>query len=168
MSYLRKIIFPALLIGIVITESCNKGIEPVYDSPGFSGRVTFKGTWPDSIKRTFIVVFDSLLEEPNDFTLYNLKFISGGIPTGVSYFDYNSRDSALVQIDPGTYAYVAVVQQKTETISLLRKDWIVAGIYYTNDDTTNPGRLIIPSDGFVRNINILCDFDNPPPQPPGG
>ncbi|HSD63314.1 MAG TPA: hypothetical protein VLB50_05920, partial [Ignavibacteriaceae bacterium] len=70
-------------------------------------------------------------------------------------------------ISAGSYAYVVVVQQKTPQISLNKKDWIVAGVYYANGDTTQPGRLIIPENSFIKNINIICDFDNPPPQPPG-
>lgn len=166
MFWLKRIIFPLLFIIILIVVGCNKGLEPEYDNPGFSGRVTFKGTWPDSIKRTYIIVFDSLLEESNDFNLYNIKFISGELPFGLSYYEFDSRDSALIPIDAGVYAYVAVVQQATPQPSFNVKDWIVAGVYYANTDTTRPGQLVISSDTFVKNINITCDFNNPPPQPP--
>lgn len=168
MFYLKRIFLPILFIALLIAQGCNKGIEPEYDIPGFSGRITFEGTWPDSIQRTHIVVFDSLLKEPNDFSLYNLKFISNEIPYGVSYYNFDSGDSAFVPIEAGTYAYVAVVQQKTIQLSLLRKDWTVVGIYYANGDTTHPGQLVIPVKAYVKNINIICDFNNPPPQPPGG
>ncbi|MGB5289281.1 MAG: hypothetical protein WBN42_12415, partial [Ignavibacteriaceae bacterium] len=68
----------------------------------------------------------------------------------------------------GSYAYVAVVQQSTENLSLARKDWFVSGVYYANGDTTKPGTMVIPDSTFVKNINITVDFSNPPPQPPGG
>lgn len=170
MLLLKRILLPVLFIIILISEGCDKGIEPrpADEVPGFSGRITFIGAWPDSITRTLIVVFDSLLEEPDDFSLYNLKFISDTIPGGVSYYDFDSRNNPSVPIHAGDFAYVAVVQQKTPLLSLLRKDWIVAGIYYAYGDTTHPGRLIIPDKTFIRNINIWCDFNNPPPQPPGG
>jgi hypothetical protein len=71
-------------------------------------------------------------------------------------------------IEPGEYAYLAVAQQSTPEISYLRKDWFVAGVYYAEGDTTMPGILTIPENTNVDSINILCDFDNPPPQPPGG
>ncbi|MBK6912601.1 MAG: hypothetical protein IPH11_02590 [Ignavibacteriales bacterium] len=45
---------------------------------------------------------------------------------------------------------------------------MVAGIYYAEGDSANPGKLIIPQGQLVTNINIKCDFDNLPPQPPGG
>lgn len=168
MFTLKYIISFILLIFSLLAAGCDKGIEPRTDVTGFSGRITFKGAWPDSIKRTYVVAFDSLLETPNDFNLYNIKFISAEIPLGVSYYDFDSRDSALVPIEAGKFDYVVVVQQKTPQISLFRKDWIVAGVYYANGDTTNPGKLIIPENSFIRNVNIICDFDNPPPQPPGG
>jgi hypothetical protein len=168
MLYPKRIIFPVLFIALLISEGCNKGIEPEYDNPGFSGRVTFQGTWPDSIKRTYIIVFDSLLEEPNDFNLYNIKFLSGELPFGVAYYDFDSRDSALIPINTGVYAYVAVVQQATDQISFDPKKWIVAGVYHANNDTTQPGQLVISHNAFVKNINIICDFNNPPPQPTGG
>lgn len=165
---LKVLLIALLFIALLIENGCDKGIEPVTDITGFSGRITFQGSWPDSIQRTFVVVFDSLLEKPDDFNLFNIKFISNQISSGLSYYDYDSRDSALIPIIAGSFAYIAVVQQKTPEISLNRQDWIVAGVYYTNGDTTHPGRLVIPQNSFVRNINIICDFDNPPPQPPGG
>ena len=170
MLFQKRIMYIFLFIILLIFEGCDKGIEPrpADEVPGFGGRITFVGTWPDSVKRTFIVAFDSLLEEPNDFSLYNLKFISDSIPTGVSFYDFDSRKDPVVSIEAGNYAYVVVVQQKTPTISLRRQDWIVAGVYYAYGDTTHPGELIIPQKTFVRNINIWCDFNNPPPQPPGG
>jgi hypothetical protein len=169
MLNIKKIIFPFFLLIFLISEGCDKGIEPrpADEIPGFGGRITFVGTWPDSIRRTFIVAFDSLLESPDDFSLYNLKFISDSIPSGVNYFDYDSRINPIVPVASGNYAYLIVVQQKTPNISLDRKDWIVSGVYYTLGDTTHPGELTIPDKSFVKNINIWCDFNNPPPQPPG-
>lgn len=168
MLSLKRIILPVLFITILISEGCDKGIEPrpADEVPGFSGRITFVGAWPDSIKRTHIVVFDSLLEDANDFNVFNLKFVSDSIPVGINYYDYDSRNNPFLPIAAGEYAYVAVVQQKTENISFSRNDWTVAGIYYAYGDTTHPGQLIIPDKTLIRNINILCDFNNPPPQPP--
>ena len=170
MLVLKRIILPFLFAAVLISEGCDKGIEPrpADEVPGFSGRITFVGAWPDSITRTHLVVFDSLLEEPNDFSLYNLKFISDTIPYGVQYYDYDSRVDPYVPITAGSFAYIAVVQQKTKNLSLSRKDWTVAGIFYAYGDTTNPGRLTIPEKTFVKNINIWCNFYDPPPQPPGG
>ena len=103
-----------------------------------------------------------------DFNPFNLKFVSLEIPYGIRTYNFNSTDSSYISIGAGIYHYVAVAQQKTTDLSLNRKDWSVAGVYYKNGDTSNPGILEIPENTLVRNINIVCDFNNPPQQPPGG
>ena len=170
MHYIKCITLPVLFTVLLLTGGCDKGIEPrpADEVPGFGGRITFIGTWPDSIQRSYVVAFDSLLESPDDFNIFNLKFLSSELPFGVTTYDYDSRDSALIHINPGAFSYVAVVQQSTPQPSLNPNDWIVAGIYYAYGDTTNPGKLVIPEKTFVKNIDIRCDFNNPPPQPGGG
>jgi hypothetical protein len=164
----------ALLILMLFAIACDDhGIEPKPpESSGFSGTVRFLNEWPDSIKRTFIVVFENPLLTPEDFTIFNLKFLSREIPLNTPIFQFSSLDSAYIPTTPGpfpsgTYAYIAVVQQSTEEISLARKDWFVSGVYYTPGDTSKPSTMVIPDSTFVRNINIFVDFNNPPQQPPG-
>ena len=166
--------FSILLLLLTHVVACDHGIEPRSpESSGFSGTVTFVNAWPDTIKRAFIVVFENPLLAPSDFTIDNLKFLSREIPLGVQTHEFSSLDSAYIPATPGpfpsgSYAYVAVVQQSTENLSLARKDWFVSGVYYANGITTNPGKMIIPDSTFVKNINITVDFNNAPPQPPGG
>jgi hypothetical protein len=148
-------------------SSCDKGISPE-EQTGFSGAVTFLGEWPDSITRTHIVVFKDPLNSINDFNAFNLRYVSLEIPYGTRRYEYNSADSAYVPINAGVYSYVAVAQSKTPSLSLDRKDWTVAGLYYAGNDTTRPGALVIPENKMVRDINIIVDFENPPTQPPGG
>ncbi len=168
----------ALLILMLLASACNDhGIEPRPETPadkisGFSGRVTFINEWPDSIKRSFVVVFQNPLLTLGDFTVFNLKFLSREIPLNSSVYEFSSLDSAFIPsapgpFPPGTYAYIAVAQQSTEELSLARKDWFVSGLYFANGDTTTPGTMIVPDSSFVENINITVDFNNPPPQPPG-
>ena len=168
----------AILILMLAAVACDDhGIEPRPETPadkisGFSGKVTFINDWPDSIKRAFVVVFQNPLLTPEDFTIFNLKFLSREIPLGAAAYEYSSLDSAFIPsapgpFPPGTYAYIAVAQQSTENISFARKDWFVSGVYYANGDTTMPGTMVIPDSTFVENINITVDFNNPPPQPPG-
>jgi hypothetical protein len=166
--------FIVLLFLMLLAIACDDhGIEPKPpESSGFSGTVRFLNEWPDSIKRTFIVVFENPLLTPGDFTVLNLKFLSREIPLGVPICQFSSLDSAYIPATPGpfpsgNYAYVAVVQQSTVELSLAREDWFVSGIYYTPGDTSKPGTMVIPDSTFVRNVNIFVDFNNPPPQPPG-
>jgi hypothetical protein len=161
---------------ILVSCDADHGIAPktIADTEfGFGGNLIFYGAWPDSIKRIILVVFKDPLLEPSDFVITNIGFLSIELPLGVQTYRYSSLDSALIpliqyEIPPSVYHYVAVAQQSTEELSLDRKDWFVTGVYYVNGDTTMPGILSIPEDAFVDDINIYCDFDNPPPQPPGG
>jgi hypothetical protein len=166
--------FIAALLLILLLSYCDHGLEPrPPETSGFSGTISFVSSWPDSVKRSFLVVFKNPLLEPTDFTIENLKFLSREIPLGVQMHEFTSLDSAYIPPNPGpfpsgSYGYVAVVQQSTENLSLARKDWFVSGVYYSFGDTTEAGTLVIPDSTFVRNINIRVDFNNPPPQPPGG
>ena len=162
---------------IILCISCvnDHGIEPkpfVLEKTGFGGTIRFFGTWPASVKRTHIVVFEEPLLAPSDFNIFNLKYVSWEIPSGTLIWQYTSIDSSVIPGDstfaPGNYAYVAVAQQSTEDLSLSRKDWFVAGVYYALGDTSQPGTMVIQEDNYTGNVNITCDFDNPPPQPPGG
>jgi hypothetical protein len=161
-----------LAIPFVLLAGCGGGIEPVVNTSGFSGKVVFVGNWPDSITRTHLVIFEDPLNSADDFSLRNLKYISVGIPYGITEFQFSSQDSSVIPgnrlFSPGEYSYVAVAQSGTPDVSLNRGDWYVVGVFYAHGDTTNPGKLIIPENTFVENVNLICDFNNPPPQPPGG
>jgi len=169
-----KYLLLALIAFITIISGCGKGIEPEPEevSEGFGGTVYFIGEWPDSITRTHIVVFKSPLLSEADFNAFNLAYVSTEIPYGTAQFNYSSLDSSLFpinsKISSGTYYYVSVAQQKTVNLTLNRSDWFVAGVYYNQGDTLIPGTLVIPEGGFTGNVNIYSDFNNPPPQPPGG
>jgi hypothetical protein len=165
----------SLYLIVVIFYSCDKGIEPLPSNDlrtGFGGKITFIGQWPDSVKRTHLVVFASPLNSVSDFNITNLRFVSQEIPFGSSEYIYSSRDSSVIpgtgKFQAGNYAYVAVAQSFTEEVLLERRYWFVAGLYFNSGDFTNPGTLSIPENTYVDNINIICDFDSPPPQPPGG
>ncbi|OGU42901.1 MAG: hypothetical protein A2455_07625 [Ignavibacteria bacterium RIFOXYC2_FULL_35_16] len=166
MKYFKFIL---VLILLILNLSCGEGIapEPIVQT-GFSGTISFVGNWPQGITRTHIVVFKDPLLSAGDFNALNLKFVSVEIPYGSQVFYFNSADTAVVKISEGEFSYVAVAQQKIPNVSLLRKDWVVVGVYYAGGDTTKPGKLVIPQNTLVKNINIICDFNNPPPQPPGG
>lgn len=156
--------------------SCDSGISPLPLKPevsGFEGTISFVSSWPDSIRRTYLVVFKNPLLQPSDFVIFNLKYLSNEIPFGSRFYKFSSLDSAIIPITPGPfepdeYAYVAVAHQTTEELSLARKDWFVSGIYYTNNDTTKPGVLVIHENKMTKNVNIRVDFNKLPPQPPGG
>ena len=174
MKYFYKYRFACLTFFLIIFSvsfiSCDKGIEPYReeteaDLTSFEGKVTFIGTWPEGVMRTYIVVFS----EPSRFDVSTLNFIIGPIPYNSTEFIYNSIENNLGLIptlNPGEYPYIIVAQSKTPELSLSRKDWTVAGVYYLDGDTTNPGKVKIEKGKVTTGINIICDFNNPPVQPP--
>jgi hypothetical protein len=168
-----KILISIIAIFLFSIAGCDKGIEPIpFEGAGFSGTITFVGAWPDSITRTHIIVFKNPLDSITDFNIFNLSYVSLEIPFGTRRYNFSSLDSAYVPISghlsAGTYSYVCVAMSISQNLSFLRKDWFVAGLYYANSDTTKPGILTIPENTLVRNINIVCDFNHLPQQPPGG
>ncbi len=171
-----KILYKYLLIflQLVLLVSCDKGIAPATveeenQTAGFSGTITFVGTWPDSVKWTLLVVFKEPLSSPESFNVLNVGYIGHPIPTGTSVYNYSTLvDTGFIPITAGSYSYIAVAQSKNPNLTVNRNDWKVVGVYYANNDTTKPGALNIPNNTLVGNINIECNFNNPPPQPPGG
>ncbi|MBK6912602.1 MAG: hypothetical protein IPH11_02595 [Ignavibacteriales bacterium] len=76
MNKLHRVLAAAFYI-VIILCGCGGGIEPAIDSDssqpeGFSGAVVFVGAWPDSAKRTHIVVFRDPLDSVADKVLYLL------------------------------------------------------------------------------------------------
>jgi hypothetical protein len=168
---LINLVFAAISI---LFLKCDGGLFPSEKGEGitgFSGKITFTGDWPQGIKRTHLVVFKNPIVQAEDFFPPNLNIIMDSIAYGSSEFNYNSIDNNYVKdaiLDEGDYAYIVVAQSRSAELSLLRQDWTVAGIYYASTGTTEPGILRLEKGKMTRNINIICDFNNPPPQPPGG
>ena len=161
-----------LILILTFSISCDEGLSPEMAEikAGFGGTVTFVGNWDNSVKRTHVVLFQNPLLSKNDFNAFNLKFVSDSIATGTRSYTYNTNDdeSLLSNVQPGNYAYLAVAQSKTEKLSLNREDWVIVGVYSVEvGDSLIPKVLTIPKATFVNNVDIVCDFDNPPPQPPG-
>ncbi|HEX2868355.1 MAG TPA: hypothetical protein VHO03_15015 [Ignavibacteriales bacterium] len=171
---MKKLLYFVFIFSTLFLFGCNGGLSPEPEGQsqqqeaGFGGSVAFLGKWPTGVTRTHIVAFRSPLLTAGDFNALNLAFVSDSIPYGVSGIVFSSLINPGLPIKAGQYAYVAVAMSKSPTLSLVRKDWFVAGVYYANGDTTKPGKLTIPENTFVGNINITCDFNHPPLQPPGG
>lgn len=175
---MRKV-FLALIIAALFSfiGGCDKGIEPnpIDTNPpgvtGFSGKVTFVGNWPSDIKRTHLVVFKNPIVTSDDFLPPNLSFVIDSIPSGTTQYTYNSVDNnfiAIFKITPGDYKYVVVAQSKTPTISLDRKDWFIVGVYCIGGNQTQPATMTIQDGKMTTGVDVKVDFNNPPPQPPGG
>lgn len=162
-----------IFIGLIFI-SCGKGLSPsspdeeVLSGTGFSGTITFEGSWDDSIKWTVFILFKDSLKSESDFIITNFKYVSSPIPFGVNSYSFNTLtdSSALNLITPGEYDYLCVAQSKVEMLSLSRDAWFIAGIYAKESLPSEARKLQITDGLLVEDVNILCDFDNPPPQPP--
>ncbi len=171
---MKKALSITALILIIAFYGCDKGIIPAspeeeIQKAGFGGRITFDGAWPDSVKWTLLVVFKDPLVSAGSFNVFNVGYISQPLPYGLTDYNFSTiQDTGYVPILPGTYSYVAVAQSYNPVLTINRSDWHVVGVYYANGDTSQPGKLVIPENTFINNINIKCSFTSPPPQPPGG
>lgn len=167
-------IFSVLIIipFLLLLTSCGGGLEPgepVTEYSGFSGTITFLGDWPEGIQRAHLVVFRNPLNSVADFNPLNLAFVGDSIPIGTTAYTYDSRNNRLAElfeITPGEYSYTAVAVSYSSEIVLERSAWYVVGVYYAAGDTTVPGKFRVFEKSVTKNINIVCDFNNPPPQPP--
>lgn len=167
-----RYILPVIILFLLL--SCDEGIGPVgeREPTGFSGTITFLGDWPSGITRTHIVLFKNPLNSTDDFNFFNIKYVSQEIPYGSDTLQYNTTEPAVLPesgyLASGVYSYLAVAQSKTIDLSLERADWVVVGLYFANGSTTQPGTVTISEGVVLDSVNIICDFDNSPPQPPGG
>jgi|GEM_PF-321306 len=173
--YVKKLLLCLIyFLFFIFNISCNQGITPAtaeeeYQTAGFSGTLTFKGSWPKDVKWTLLVVFKEPLTSASSFNIFNVGYISNPIPNNIGTYSFSTaQDSGIIPITAGAFKYVAVAQSKKDTLTINRSDWTVVGIYYTNSDSTQPGKLTIPANTLVTGVNITCDFNKPPVQPPGG
>ncbi len=167
-----KLKFLTFFLILFSLSACDHGIAPLPQKdvePGFSGKVTFEGTWPANISETVVILFKEPLKDSTDFNLLNLRFVSPPIPYGTKEFLYSTKDpqNFISNVEAGHYAYLAVAQQVIPN-SFARKAWKVVGIYCANGDSTKAGEIDIPENTFLQNVNIHCDFNHLPTQPPGG
>jgi hypothetical protein len=161
-----------LLISLLIFIACNKGIEPEPEGVdvGFSGTITFIGEWDPNVTSTNIVLFREPILSAANFSITNINYASEVIPFGSKTYNFNTSQNSPVlnTIEPGDYAYLAVAQTTEPSIMLTRSAWVVVGIYVAGKDSSQTGKISVPSNSFLTDVNIICDFNNPPPQPPGG
>jgi len=166
-------IYKLILALAIFTISCDGGLAPndtgMENMTGFGGSISFMGEWPSDITQTNIVLFKDPILTEADFNIDNLKYLSTSIPFNSLDYSYNTIDSLLFgNVTSGKYFYLAVIQTKEKSISFDREDWFVVGIYESTDENSEPGEIIVEENKFNFEVNIICDFNNIPPQPPGG
>ena len=165
--------FFILIFAAIFIVSCDGGLAPIdselENQTGFGGTITFIGDWSPDITQTNIVLFKDPILSEADFNISNLKYLSTSIPFDSKEYSYNTIDSiSFGNVIADKYSYLVVVQTKERTISLDRKDWFVVGVYQSADSGAEPGEITVEKNKFNFDVNIICDFNNLPPQPPGG
>jgi hypothetical protein len=103
-----------------------------------------------------------------------LSAVIDSIPNGSTEFPYNSVDMNYIEhnflpdfkITPGEHAYVIVAQSRSPEISFARADWVIVGVYNIGEDQSKPKALIIQDGKMTTGVDIIVNFNNPPPQPP--
>jgi hypothetical protein len=167
---MKRIIKSILLLSafLLLLDGCDHGLEPSRPvQPGLSGLIRFQGTWPaDTLeirliasqawrKFTSFTEIITLVINTDSVKIYPAP-VDTGLPMG--------RDSVSYEfpVPPSKYRYIAVVQRFG--INPLA-DWRIIGVFDGETATQMPVDVVVPTDQVVPNINILVDFDNPPPQP---
>jgi hypothetical protein len=179
-------ILTVLLLFVSFYSGCDKGLMPPPaldpNAPtGFGGIIYFTN-WPplDSVD---LVVQElriaAFKRPPIDTTLLIVEYALGNviIYPAVGATGYSKRDSSGhlrdsihyaiyfnpgVDVVPATFSYIAMAWRYGPN-SLT--DWRPAGLYTTQPGTFNPGAITIRKNVFIPNVNIHCDFRNPPPIP---
>jgi hypothetical protein len=180
-----------VIAAILISSGCDKGLSPVPPPTevldtnavtGFGGIVYFRN-WPrlDSVdllvQEIRIAAFKNL---PVDTSSLFIEFLRGNViiypPVGTTA--YSKRDStgrlrdsihysivfSRQQIDslPTNYAYIALAWRYGPNVFA---DWRPAGVYTTQPGTFIPGSIRVQKYKFLKNVDIHCDFQYPPPRP---
>ena len=173
---------------VLLYSGCDKGLAPLAVTPidpnaptGFGGTIRFL-RWPraDSIDIAILELrLAAFKDPPIDTTGLFIEFIRGNViihpPIGsTNYGTHDStgrlRDSIKYAIYfttgldslPKTYSYIAMAWRYGPNSFA---DWRPAGLYTTHPNTFIPGAITIRKNVFIQNVDINCDFRNPPPKP---
>jgi len=172
----RRLLIPVLLyLFILVLYGCDKGLNP--DPSGFSGVIRLTN-WPppDSVWELRLVAFKN---PPTDSSSLIIEWLRGNVlvypPIGSPSFTktdstgrfvdsirYNVLLQGIDVDEPVRYSYVALAWRYSPNVFT---DWRPAGIYTHQQGSFIPRPLVIAKHQFVRGVDILCDFRNPPPRP---
>lgn len=154
----RRTLFAALLALV----ACNEGLTPHSSCPpgfvGVCGRVTFRGTLPDSTDAVFLVAYATFPESlPALFTFQPLS------PPRVSpdSADPTAPQPYQLPLPNGTYRWVLAAWKKLGALTPATADSLLreAGYYRDPADTTQPG-VVVVNGGATTGIDFVVDFTN--------
>jgi hypothetical protein len=152
----------SLLLGLI---ACDGGLYPPEPAQKafVAGTITYKNgksDWPpaDSVIELRLVGFRNY--PPGDIlselTKGNAFFTQDTLPRFVD----SSSFSLEISKPPVELKYIAVAQRYGSILQ-----WKAIGVFTLTGDNTIPSPLIVKPGDNIRNINIIVDFKNLPPQP---
>jgi hypothetical protein len=154
-----------LFLMLFVFAACDHGLGPTTEITGMAGSISYLN-WPtpDSLLDLRLVVFKNyppeniLLTVLTDtaFVYPGLEVPAPGLPLCVDMTAFEMK------IDPGTYDYVVVAQRFGPEVTA---DWQAVGQYDTTLSDSLPTSITITRGELLKEINIVVDFHQLPPQP---
>ena len=174
-SHMNRTRFTAILFAACFLSysGCDTGLGPIVEPSGFTGVIRFKN-WPtaDSVRDLRLVAFDTY---PSDSAGIFLALLSGrvavypadltaagSLPKFVDSVAFTVTTKVGINFKYQQYGYVIVAQLYGPNAFA---DWRPAGVYTLQPNTFNPAPVFLRVNRFSTNIDILVDFQNPPPKP---
>jgi hypothetical protein len=167
---MRSLLTSGCCLAVGVLVSCDKGLEPAPAEPAiapgsFSGLLTFVN-WQavDSLYDIRLVAF-TVFPPPDiiDEVLASRAIVYPPLVTGGA-LTTRGTDSLFYTVPAGAkpYPYVVIALQ---TGPDLFNDWIPVGQYDLDTNLTVPSPVVVHPGEDTPDINILVDFENPPPFP---
>ena len=156
----------------LVNSGCNHGLSPALVATtlasGFGGTIYYRGEWPDNVGQNKLVASKvyrrfhdineilSLVLTTDSIRVFPSASLSDNLPTNVDSSSYKFH------LQPAEYRYVAVVQAHGDPLDFA--NWKIVGVY---GDSVNgfPRTVDVGQDQIVNGIDLVVDFDHPPPQP---
>ncbi|MBS4029572.1 MAG: hypothetical protein KGZ58_13165 [Ignavibacteriales bacterium] len=162
--------FITFLFGL--NSGCNHGLEPYRETAGFGGTIIYRGNWPSPDSVIIVRLIASKISPPFNIDTVFVRVLRGDsvflFPPDLNLIASLPKDTTQTSYEfflpPGTYKYVAVAILVCPDI-LSTQCFRIVGVLTENQTTFEPKKLIVPLNTFIRNQNIVVDYENLPPQP---
>ena len=158
------------LLLLCFLPSCDEGLQPPQVGGSvalgtFTGLVTFTN-WEavDSLYDLRLVAFtvyppDDILNE----VLQGRAIVHPPLQTGQPFAARGTDSVSYSIVVPAkTYPYVVIAHQFGPDVF---NDWRPVGQYDLDTNLTTPSSVVVVDGQTTPNINIIVDFENPPPLP---
>lgn len=152
--------FPVVTVTLAVLWliGCDHGLQPPAEPATgvIHARITYEGgeeSWPspDSVRDIRFVAMRFVPRDTADFLQLNRLVFSDGLDREV-----DAQDIAIPEVETGLFLYSGVAQQFSPDLF----DWRPVGLVTENDG------VFVVSEDETTTVEVLVNFDNPPPFPP--